>query len=210
MTRLRTIAVAVATLVLLFLGVVLSPPSVASARGHGQRLLVAPDDPAFGTYAWPVVGPVINGFQPPSGPYGPGHRGIDIAVPIGTPVGASAAGVVAFAGSVGGSLYVSIDHADGVRTTYSYLSSIAVRRGESVATGDVVGTTGHGHPTIPADHLHFGARYQGVYIDPLALLEPLPIATMIRLAPLPTGHAGALTRRPGWDVVPSRVGSPLE
>src|ERR671934_591167 len=56
--------------------------------------------PAYGTYAWPVVGPVIRGFEVPSGPYGPGHRGIDIAVPFGTPMVAAQDGVVAFAGSV--------------------------------------------------------------------------------------------------------------
>src|SRR5437773_11008570 len=39
-------------------------------------------DPGYGTYAWPVVGPVIRGFEPPPNPYGPGHRGIDIGAPL--------------------------------------------------------------------------------------------------------------------------------
>jgi len=144
----------------------------------------SPADPAYGTYVWPVVGPVINGYRPPSSPYGPGHRGIDIAVPIGTPVSAAAGGVVAFAGSIAGSLYVSIDHPDGVRTTYSYLSSIAVHRGDVVAQGDVIGATGHGHPAIQVDHLHFGARFDGAYIDPMLLLPAPDLTALIRLAPL--------------------------
>src|SRR5918996_1070897 len=81
-------------------------------------------DPAYGTYDWPVHGPVIRPFEPPVGPYGAGHRGIDIAVPPGTPVRAAAEGVVAFAGLVAGGGFVSIDHPDGVRTTYSWLGEV--------------------------------------------------------------------------------------
>jgi murein DD-endopeptidase MepM/ murein hydrolase activator NlpD len=140
--------------------------------------------PSQGTYAWPVVGPVIRGFEPPHDPYGSGHRGIDIAVPFGTPVAAANDGVVAFAGWIGGSLYVSIDHPDGVRTTYSWLSSVAVRRGNPVRRGDLIATTGHGHPEIPSPHLHFGARVGGTYIDPMILLGGADLSSLIRLAPL--------------------------
>jgi len=161
--------VPVAAVVLAVLGVPASPARAA---------------PAWGTYRWPVVGPVINGFLQPASPYGSGHRGIDIAVPIDSPVGAAASGVVAFAGSVGGSLFVSIDHPDGVRTTYSWLSSIAVRRGDHVSAGEVIGTTGHGHPEIPLDHLHFGARTGDTYLDPMLLLIPPDLSSLIRLAPL--------------------------
>jgi len=180
--------VACATAALLCLSLAAPPASVAGSR-------VRPNDPAYGTYAWPVIGPVINGFRPPSSPYGPGHRGIDIAAPIGTPVVAAADGVVAFAGSVGGNLYVSIDHLDGVRTTYSYLSSIAVHRGDTVVQGEVVGASGHGHPSIPTDHLHFGARYQGAYIDPLLLLPAMAISALIHLAPLPPAMKARLARK---------------
>jgi len=196
-TRSRTIVVACATLVLLCISLVSPPASLGAARGAKPAAgsPVTPYDPAWGTYAWPIVGPVINGYRPPSSPYGPGHRGIDIAAPIGTPVLAAAAGVVAFAGSVGGSLYVSIDHPDGVRTTYSYLSSIAVHRGDPAAEGDVVGTSGQGHPTTEPDHLLFTARYQGAYVDPLLLLQPPDVAALLRLAPLPVPGALLPVRR---------------
>lgn len=140
--------------------------------------------PDYGTYSWPVQGPVIRKFEPPPGPYEPGHRGIDIATPFGTDVGASREGVVAFAGWVAGSLFVSIDHPDGVRTTYSWLSDTLVKKGESVQRKQLIGRSGHGHPDVPQPHLHFGARVGSQYIDPLLLLEGVDVAGLIHLAPL--------------------------
>jgi murein DD-endopeptidase MepM/ murein hydrolase activator NlpD len=144
--------------------------------------------PAAGTYAWPVEGPVIRGFDPPDQPYGTGHRGIDIGATTGTPVRSAQGGVVAFAGPIGGSLFVSIDHADGIRTTYSWLSSVAVSRGQDVLRGEIVGTTGGGHPGVEPPHLHFGARLGDTYIDPMTLLEPRSLVGLIHLAPLSEGH----------------------
>ncbi len=144
--------------------------------------------PAWGTYAWPVEGPVLRGYSAPSSPYGPGHRGIDIGTLFGTPLHASNDGVVAFAGWVGGSLFISIDHPDGVRTTYSWLSAISVRRGNDVARGQVIGATGHGHPDVSSPHLHFGARIGDVYIDPMLLLARGSVAGLIHLAPMAGGR----------------------
>ena len=141
--------------------------------------------PGAGTYAWPVEGEVIRPFDPPGDPFGSGHRGIDIAAPSGTPVRAAEEGVVAFAGSVAGSLFVSVDHPDGVRTTYSWLSAVAVRRGDPVVRLQVLGASGPGHPGHPAPaHLHLGARVGQAYVDPLLLLEPRGVGGMIHLAPL--------------------------
>lgn len=144
--------------------------------------------PAAGTYAWPVEGPVIRGFDPPEQPYGTGHRGIDIGADPGTPVRAAEDGVVAFAGPIGGSLFVSIDHADGIRTTYSWLSTVAVSRGQEVLRGAILGTTGGGHPGMEPPHLHFGARVGDTYIDPMTLLEPRSLVGLIHLAPLDEAH----------------------
>jgi murein DD-endopeptidase MepM/ murein hydrolase activator NlpD len=141
--------------------------------------------PVPGTYAWPVTGPVIATFEPPGSPYGAGHRGIDIRAPSGTPVRAAQRGVVSFAGSVAGSLYVSVDHPDGVRTTYSWLSATAVARGDRVERGQVVASSGLGHPGgADPPHLHLGARLAGQYIDPLLLLESRSVVGLIRLAPV--------------------------
>ena len=151
---------------------------------HASPVLPAEEGPRYGTYAWPVLGRVIGGFEEPSHPYGPGHRGIDIAAPIGTEILAPSEGIVAFAGWVAGSLFVSIDHPDGVRTTYSWLSSVTVKAGQEVRRGHVIGTTGHGHAEVSTPHLHFGARIGDTYIDPLLLLGAASVVGWIHLAPL--------------------------
>jgi murein DD-endopeptidase MepM/ murein hydrolase activator NlpD len=143
-----------------------------------------PPPASSGRYVWPVRGPVINGFEAPAGPYGPGHRGIDIGAPFGSPVVAPEDGVVAFSGWVAGSLFLSIDHSDGIRTTYSWLSGVMVRKSDSVKKGETIARTGAGHPGDSVPHLHFGARVGDVYIDPLLLLERASVVGLIHLAPL--------------------------
>lgn len=149
--------------------------------------------PEYGTYSWPLRGPVIRGFQPPPDPYGPGHRGIDIAAPLGTGVGAAREGVIAFAGRVGGSLFVSIDHPDGVRTTYSWLSEALVKKGDVVQRSQLIARSGQGHLDLPEAHLHFGARVGPQYIDPMLLLEGADVSGLIHLAPLLEGSMGTAT-----------------
>jgi murein DD-endopeptidase MepM/ murein hydrolase activator NlpD len=139
-----------------------------------------------GTFPWPVSGPVIRGFDPPDSPYGAGHRGIDIAVAVGTPILAPEAGSVSFAGRVGGELFVTIDHGGGLSSTYSWISAAAVRKGDVVARGQTIGATGTGHPGASVPHLHFGVKIDGEYVDPLELLAPLGVQDLIRLVPIAT------------------------
>ena len=141
-------------------------------------------------YLRPVKGPIIRHFEPPPTPYAAGHRGIDMAVPIGTEVIASNDGVVAFAGPVAGELFVSIDHADGIRTTYSFLSLVSANKGSVVTRGDPIGLSGPGHAGSTQPHLHFGARIGDTYIDPEPLLLDglrRDLSQAIRLAPIPDG-----------------------
>lgn len=154
----------------------------------GLLLAIAsvPDDAPL-WFTPPAPGRIIRHFEPPPTPYQAGHRGIDIAVPSGTAIRASERGIVFFAGPVGGSLYVSIDHPGGIRTTYSYLSVIDVDEGAAVARGDVIGRSGRGHPNSGRPHLHFGMRRGDDYLDP----EPYLVAALrhdysgvIRLVPL--------------------------
>lgn len=124
---------------------------------------MAAAEPTAVSYRPPVDAPVVDTFRPPRSPYGPGNRGIDYATPPGTPVQAPAPGVVAFAGSVAGGLHVVVLHADGIRTSSSFLRSVGVRRGQRVEAGQVVGWAG--------PMLHFGARAGDAYVDPLVLLS---------------------------------------
>ena len=86
-------------------------------RASASAVPLVPLLPQAGSWSWPVVGPVIRGFDPPSNPYGAGHRGIDIAAAFGSPIRAPAAGVVTFSGKVGGQLFVTLDHGDGLSST---------------------------------------------------------------------------------------------
>ncbi|HUF32799.1 MAG TPA: peptidoglycan DD-metalloendopeptidase family protein [Acidimicrobiales bacterium] len=129
-------------------------------------VLAAPAVPAgaepAGAHSPPVDGPVVDLWRPPPTPYGAGNRGIDYRTEPGEGVRASAAGEVTFAGSVGGSLHVTVLHEDGLRTSYSFLASVSVRRGDAVGRGQVVGTA--------SERLHFGARAGERYVDPGLLL----------------------------------------
>lgn len=131
----------------------------------------------------PVQAEIARWFEAPSHQFAAGHRGVDYAVPAGTPVQASGAGFIEFAGPVGGSLYVTLRHADGIETTYSFLSRIDVSLGDQVAQGQPVGLSGDGHPG-ESHGLHFGAKVNGKYTDPLALLGDFDdITDLLSLTP---------------------------
>lgn len=156
-------------------------PAASSDRPHGSaRAVVA----AAAVLEWPVAGPVIRPFEAPTNPYGPGHRGIDIAAPFGTPVLAAADGVVAFAGWAGSGYSVSIDHDGGLRTTYSWLSEVDVHKGDAVQAGDRVALSGNGHPGVTPAHLHFGVKIGDLYVDPLDYLKGADVTEIVHLAPL--------------------------
>jgi murein DD-endopeptidase MepM/ murein hydrolase activator NlpD len=83
------------------------------------------------------------------------HDGEDIAAPIGTPVMATAAGVVRFAGSRSGYGHtIEIDHGNGFVTRYAHLRDLSVEAGQDVERGETIGTVGMtGRTTGP--HLHY-------------------------------------------------------
>ena len=119
-------------------------------------------DPSPVTYRPPVDGPVVDRFRPSASGYGPGNLGIEYASTPGTAVRAAAPGEVVFAGQVGGSLHVVVLHADGIRTSLSFLDAITVVRGQRVRAGEQVGVAG---PSV-----HLGARAGDAYLDPAVLL----------------------------------------
>ncbi|CAM5679024.1 M23 family metallopeptidase [Streptomyces violaceorubidus] len=136
---------------------------------------VAPVVPAVARN-WPVgTRPtVLRGWEPPATPYGPGHRGVDLAADGGAPVRTVAAGRVSFAGPVAGRGVVSVELTGTgeppLRTTYAPVRA-TVRKGDQVAAGEPLGTvepTG-AHCTAC---LHWGLLRGEVYLNPLSLLPP--------------------------------------
>ena len=118
-------------------------------------------------FVWPVHGVLTSSF---GWRWGRMHEGIDLAVPSGTPVVASAAGTVIVAGWMGGyGNLVVIDHGNGLATAYGHNTSVAVSYGQTVAQGQLISYSGStGHSTGP--HVHFEVRVNGAPVDPLGYL----------------------------------------
>jgi hypothetical protein len=124
-------------------------------------------------YTRPVPGGVVRPFAAPTTTFGAGHRGADLAADPNDPIHAAAGGTVTFAGDVAGIRWVSVAHPDGVLTSYGPVGRLAVARGEQVAGGALLGTLaagGHGDGATDRG-LHWGARRDGRYLDPLSLLD---------------------------------------
>lgn len=137
-----------------------------------------------GSWLRPVDGPVRRPFVAPISRYGPGHRGADLAAPPGTPVRAANDGIVTFAGDVAGSRHVVVAHSGGLRTSYSFLLTVAVRAGARVRRGEVLGTAGGTGPEHGVGVLHLGLRVGDRYVDPMVLFAPVDLTRLIRLVPV--------------------------
>jgi len=134
---------------------------------------------AAGTYRPPVGGAlvVLRAFQPPPTPYAAGHRGVDLALssPV---VSAAGSGVVSFAGVVVDRGVVVIRHPDGVSTEYEPVTA-SVTQGAPVSVGQAIGTVSGVHAGCSAPCLHWGARRNGTYLDPMLLLRPLGVVRLL-------------------------------
>lgn len=167
-------------------------------------------------WAWPVDGRLATAYRNGEDPYAGGqHRGIDVAAPVGAPVVAASAGTVVFAGVVGSAgRTVTVLTADGrYETSYLHLESIAVRKGDVLATGDAIGAVGtSGSGSIARPHLHLGVREAGsdhAYVDPLGLLpRGGPRRVPAPPAPVPVGAPAAPRPEPVRLPVTERVAVP--
>ncbi len=95
------------------------------------------------------------------------HNGIDMAASLGTPIYATADGVVTYSGyDAGYGKLVSVDHGYGVLTRYGHISKLYAKIGQKVKQGDIIGEVGNtGRSTGP--HVHYEVRVNGVPVDPL-------------------------------------------
>jgi murein DD-endopeptidase MepM/ murein hydrolase activator NlpD len=122
----------------------------------------------------PTDGYFSSGFGVRVSPFGDGsermHEGLDIAGPIGTPIHATAAATVLFAGHKSGyGQIVILDHGYGLETWYGHVSKLLVKGGALVKRGQSIALIGNlGHSTGP--HLHYEVRVHGIPVDPLAYI----------------------------------------
>jgi murein DD-endopeptidase MepM/ murein hydrolase activator NlpD len=135
---------------------------------QSSSVVPGPTGPASAAgFIWPVPGVLTSGF---GWRWGRMHEGIDLAVSMGTPVVAVAAGTVIVAGWLGGyGNLVVVDHGNGISTAYGHNTSVTVGAGQSVAQGQLIAYSGNtGHSTGP--HVHFEVRINGSPVDPLGYL----------------------------------------
>ena len=156
---------------LLVAAIVSFSPSAGAVRGE-----TGAGEPRW---AWPVAGPsiVLRGYEAPPHRYGPGHRGIDVEAPPGVSVLAPDEGVVSFTGVVVDRPVISIRHADGLVSSMEPVDAI-VAAGTAVTRGQPVGTHVSGGSHCDSC-LHLGARKNGEYLSPLALLGGIPRAVLL-------------------------------
>jgi murein DD-endopeptidase MepM/ murein hydrolase activator NlpD len=110
----------------------------------------------------PVDAPVIDPFRAPACERCPGNRGLEYETRTGQPVVAVASGEVTFSGTVAGTRYVVVRHADGRRATYGKLASSSLQLGDVVRAGARIGSTTRA--------FFFGLRDGERYVDPAPLL----------------------------------------
>jgi murein DD-endopeptidase MepM/ murein hydrolase activator NlpD len=158
-------------------------------------LLAGPAGADEGPWRWPLapVPTVIRAFEPPQRPWGPGHRGVDLAARQGQPVYAAGAGRVTYAARLAGRGVISITHGR-LRTTYLPVKP-SVRLGQRVRPGDRIGNVENrpGH-CARRPCLHWGLvirdlRRGPTYSDPLSLLG----VARVRLLPV-------------WNIPPPETG----
>jgi murein DD-endopeptidase MepM/ murein hydrolase activator NlpD len=152
---------------------------------------------ATGKLLWPIphatitqgFGPTAFVFEAAYAGFAHFHTGVDLAVPLGTPVFAAADGVVVLARSmtdasgalIGYGNYVVIQHDAGLKTLYGHLLAIGVKEGDAVKRGQLIGLVGStGNSTGP--HTHFEVRIDNSPVDPLQML---PVIAPQAAAPIP-------------------------
>jgi murein DD-endopeptidase MepM/ murein hydrolase activator NlpD len=150
---------------------------------------IIPSSAAVAAPCWrpPVTGIVTDPFRAPACPFCAGNRGLEYTVGANAQVRAVAAGFVTWAGSIAGTSYVVVRHANGWRTTYGQLSASWLRTGDNIAPRSLIGTA--------SASFYFGLRVGEEYRDPaphLARRIGRP-----RLIPV-DGSAARQPPRPRW------------
>lgn len=130
--------------------------------------------PARTSWDWPLSPrpAVLRAFDPPDKPWMSGHRGVDLgATHDGVPVTSPEAGTVSFVGVVVDRPVITIDHGDGLRSSFEPVES-DLAAGAAVAKGGAIGTLRPGHCGAQAC-VHWGVRRGDSYVNPLEFVTDL-------------------------------------
>lgn len=136
--------------------------------------LVIPTASSFTSFTWPVKGRISSGYgyriHPIKGTRHM-HAGIDIAVPMGTKIRASAPGTIVWSGWVNGfGRTIMIDHHNGYKTLYAHNSKLLVNSGQQINTSQVIALAGStGRST--GSHLDFRIYLNGEEVNPMDYLS---------------------------------------
>jgi len=125
---------------------------------------------------WPVRGLITAGYGYRLSPFTGQremHEGLDIAAPFGSPILATAEGIVSFVGPLGSfGTVVFLNHGHGLTTFYAHASSTRVKEGQPVKRGQIVAFVGtSGRTTGP--HVHYEVQINGATVNPLKyIIDP--------------------------------------
>ncbi|MFN8084825.1 MAG: peptidoglycan DD-metalloendopeptidase family protein [Dermatophilaceae bacterium] len=145
------------------------PPGPTSPRAGVRRV----------GWVWPLTPRpiVVHPFRAPAGPYGPGHRGVDLSAQVAAAVRSPALGVVSFAGVVADRGVIVVDHGGGVRSTFEpVVGWLPV--GTRVNAGDRVASLAASSWHCGSSCLHWGVRVGAEYVDPLRYLGPVRVVLL--------------------------------
>lgn len=155
--------------------ILLSMSAIAPASGATVM-------PGAGAWDWPLAPrpEVLRAFDPPDKPWMSGHRGVDLQTAAdGAPVTAPETGTVSFVGVVVDRPVITIDHGNGLRSSFEPVAS-SLSTGATVSKGDVIGTVLPGHcASTPC--VHWGVRRGEDYINPLSLVTDLRPSILLPL-----------------------------
>lgn len=166
-------------------------PVVDRAEARRPAVIVA-REAGSGHWLWPVDPPraILRPFLAPATAYGPGHRGIDIRAPGGVLLAPDDA-TVRFAGVVVDRPVLSLDHGDGVVSSFEPVAA-SVGRGDRVQRGQPIGRIVPGH--CPEACVHVGVRVDGAYVSPLLFFGGLARSVL-----LPTRRGRRLPEKPDGE-----------
>ncbi|THF74374.1 M23 family metallopeptidase [Cohnella fermenti] len=177
------------------------------AMVHRKEAEYAAVLPIPGKWLWPLLGytaissPYGYRVDPVTGAPSEFHAGIDIPAPRGTPVMATQNGTVVqvVRSSTGYGNHILLQHANDFISLYGHLADIAVRQGQQVHQGEMIGWVGStGKSTGP--HLHFEMRVHGQTVDPLTLVFP-PNEPPVSSSAIETAFVSSMgNRKVGWTL----------